>query len=101
MGVSSPVPRVGEERNAGGWQFARVARGRILKLVCQGACGLGGQDWEGPHDLVGRLVLGHTALVWFGGWGRQFILRTAPRWCVSRVIGSDPTQVLTLLVGDV
>jgi hypothetical protein len=37
-----------------------------MKLVCQGAGGLGGQDWEGPHDLVGRLVLGHTALV--GVW---------------------------------
>ncbi len=31
-----------------------------LNLVCQGACGLGGQDWDGPHLLVGRLVLGHT-----------------------------------------
>jgi hypothetical protein len=72
----------------------------ILKLGCQGACGLGGQDWEGPHRVVGRLVLGHTALVWVGGWGRQFILRTAPRWRVSRIIGSDPTHVLTPPGGD-
>jgi hypothetical protein len=33
----------------------------ILNLVCQGAGGLGGQDWDGPHRLVGRLLLGHTA----------------------------------------
>ncbi len=32
-----------------------------MNLVCQGAGGSGGQDWDGPHLLVGRLVLGHTA----------------------------------------
>jgi hypothetical protein len=45
------------------------SRPPILKLVCQGACGLGGQDWEGPHRVVGRLVLGHTALVRVGRVG--------------------------------
>ena len=39
----------------------RAGRGYIMNLVCQGAGGLGGQDWDGPHLLVGRLVLGHTA----------------------------------------
>ena len=33
----------------------------VCWFVCQGAFGLGGQDWVGPHRLVGRLVLGHTA----------------------------------------
>ena len=49
----------------------------ILNLVCQGAGGLGGQDWDGPHLVVGRLVFGHTARGERGGWGRQVNLRTA------------------------
>jgi hypothetical protein len=50
----------------------RRQRPNILNLLwvsnCQGACGLGGRDWVGPHRLVGRLVLGHTARrkVWVG-----------------------------------
>ena len=31
-----------------------------MNLLCQGACGLGGQDWDEPHGLVGRLLLGHS-----------------------------------------
>jgi hypothetical protein len=41
--------------------LARRVGPPILNLVCQGAGGLGGQDWDGPHLVVGRLVLGHTA----------------------------------------
>ena len=80
----------------------------MLKLVCQGACGLGGQDWEGPHRVVGRLVLGHTALVWVGGWGRQFILRTAPYGASAGLLGQTPPmflrrlgEMLERLAGDV
>ena len=39
---------------------------------------MGGQDWDGPHLVVGRLVLGHTVRSEFGGWGRQVIIRTSP-----------------------
>jgi len=28
----------------------------------------GGQDWVGPHRVVGRLVLGHTEPKIVGGW---------------------------------
>jgi hypothetical protein len=53
----------------------------ILNLLwasnCQGAFGLGGQDWVGPHRLVGRLVLGHTARRGLVGGSRQVIMRTA------------------------
>jgi hypothetical protein len=28
----------------------------------------GGQDWVGPHRVVGRLVLGHTEPESVGGW---------------------------------
>ncbi len=47
----------------------RLEQVRIMNLVCQGAGGLGGQDWDGPHREVGRLVLGHTAhgAVWWVG----------------------------------
>ena len=38
---------------------------------------MGGQDWDGPHLVVGRLVLGHTARNGRGGWGRQVIIKTA------------------------
>ena len=50
------APQVGD-----GPRSQATGRERILNLVCQGAGGLGGQDWDGPHLLVGRLVLGHTA----------------------------------------
>ncbi len=64
-----------------------------MNLVCQGAGGLGGQDWDGPHREVGRLVLGHTA--------REDELRVGSTghyqdiaWRrVSRLIGSDPTLI--------
>ena len=64
-----------------------------MNLVCQGAGGLGGQDWDGPHRVVGRLVLGHTA--------REDELRVGSTghyqdiaWRrVSRLIGSDPTLI--------
>ncbi len=61
--------------------YARRIHGAILNLVCslfcQGACGLGGQDWVGPHREVGRLVLGHTAQGVLVGGSRQVIIRTA------------------------
>ncbi len=47
-----------------------------MNLVCQGAGGSGGQDWDGPHLLVGRLLLGQTVRQEVGGWGRQVIVRT-------------------------
>jgi hypothetical protein len=37
----------------------------------------GGQDWVGPHLLVGRLVLGHTEPKVGVGGSRQVIMRTA------------------------
>jgi len=49
----------------------------VCSLFCQGACGLGGQDWVGPHREVGRLVLGHTARRVLVGGSRQVIIRTA------------------------
>ena len=64
-----------------------------LILLCQGACGLGGQDWDGPHRLVGRLLLGHTVRVesLLGGWGgRQVILRTASGGASAGLLGQTP-----------
>ena len=62
----------------------------------------------GATRLVGRLVLGHTALVWSGGWGRQFILRTAPRGASAGLLGQTPPmslrrlgEMLERLTGDV
>jgi hypothetical protein len=49
----------------------------VCWFVCQGACGLGGQDWVGPHREVGRLVSGHTARRVLVGRRRQIIIRTA------------------------
>jgi hypothetical protein len=49
----------------------------VCAFDCQGACGLGGQDWVGPHREVGRLVLGHTAQRALSGGSRQVIFRTA------------------------
>jgi hypothetical protein len=54
----------------------------------------GGQDWVGPHLVVGRLVLGHTEPKAGAGGGRQVIMRTAPHGCVSRLLGQAPTQIL-------
>jgi hypothetical protein len=65
---------------------------RILNLLCQGAGGFGGQDWEGPH-LVGRLLLGHTAREEIGGWDRQVIMRTAPRVRQPDYSGQIPPKV--------
>jgi hypothetical protein len=53
----------------------------------------GGQDWVGPHLLVGRLVLGHTEPVLLAGGSRQVIMKTAPDRCVSRLLGQAPTQI--------
>ena len=36
----------------------------------------GGQDWGGPHLVVGRLLLGHTVRQEGAGGGRQVIIRT-------------------------
>ena len=55
-GVAMGAPQIVD-----GSPFQTTDRERILNLVCQGAGGLGGQDWDGPHRWVGRLVLGHTA----------------------------------------
>ena len=64
-----------------------------MNLVCQGAGGLGGQDWDGPHREVGRLVLGHTARedelrVGSTGHHQDIAWRR-----VSRLIGSNPTLI--------
>ena len=64
-----------------------------MNLVCQGAWWFGGQDWVGPHLLVGRLVLGHTEPEAGVGGSRQVIMRTAPERCVSRILGQAPTQI--------
>ncbi len=53
----------------------------------------GGQDWVGPHRVVGRLVLGHTEPKAGVGGSRQVIMRTAPQGCVSRILGQAPTQI--------
>jgi hypothetical protein len=65
----------------------------ILNLVCQGAGGLGGQDWDGPHRVVGRLLLGHTARSeLLGGADRSL---SGHRLAASQPdIGSDPTHIL-------
>ena len=63
-----------------------------MSLVCQGAGGLGGQDWGGPHRVMGRLVLGHTAREgrwWVGSTGHYEDFAV---WRVSRFVGSDPTH---------
>ena len=39
----------------------------------------GGQDWVGPHLVVGRLVLGHAEPNGGVGGSRQVILRTASK----------------------
>ena len=70
----------------------------ILNLVCQGAGGLGGQDWDGPHLVVGRLVLGHTARECVGGVGSTGHYQDIAWRRVSRFIGSDPTHILMPLV---
>jgi hypothetical protein len=49
-----------------------------------------GQDWDGPHRPVGRLLLGHTV--------RQRVVGPTGHYedrgdcLVSRFIGSDPTK---------
>jgi len=53
----------------------------------------GGQDWVGPHLVVGRLVLGHTEPGLLVGGSRQVIMRTAPKRCVSRILGQARTQI--------
>ena len=47
----------------------------------------------GPHRVVGRLVLGHTAPRIVLGGSRQVIMRTAPERCVSRLLGQAPTRI--------
>jgi hypothetical protein len=44
--------------------------------------------------VVGRLVLGHTALVGDGGWGRQFNLRTASEDASAGLLGQTPPMFL-------
>jgi hypothetical protein len=56
-------------------------------------CGLGGQDWDGPHSCGQALIRSHRPRKRVG-WGRQVIIRTASSERVSRLIGSDPTQDL-------
>ena len=58
--------------------------------------------------MVGRLVFGHTALVWVGGWGRQFFLRTALLGASAGLLGQTPPmslrrlgEVFERLAGDV
>jgi len=48
---------------------------------------------------VGRLLLGHTALVWFGGWGRQVNMKTTPSWCVSGSSLNVPPVSVRFLIG--
>ncbi len=78
--------------------YARRIHGAILNLVCslfcQGACGLGGQDWVGPHREVGRLVLGHTAQGVLVGGSRQVIIRTASNDASAGYLGQTPTQIV-------
>ena len=80
----------------------------LCVVFCQGAFGLGGQDWVGRH----RVVAGSYEVTppWRGcGWGRQVIMRTAPRGVRQPDTGSDPThgsscdsgQVFEGLAGDV
>jgi hypothetical protein len=43
----------------------------IMILVCQGAWGLGGQDWDGPHWCGQALIRSHRPLRtgWVGSTG--------------------------------
>ena len=68
----------------------------LCVLFCQGAFGLGGQDWDERH----RVVAGSYEVTppWrVGGWGRQVNMRTAPG-VRQPVIGSDPTRIFMRLV---
>jgi hypothetical protein len=71
---------------------SRAAPGRcILNLVCQGACGLGGQDWDGSHRWwAGSYQVTPPAEAGLGGWGRQVNMRTTLRWRVGRLLGQTP-----------
>ncbi len=70
-----------------------LAWAHIMNLVCQGAGGSGGQDWEGPHLLVGRLLLGHTVRQEEGGWGRQVIIRTMLVSMSAGLLGQTPPKI--------
>jgi len=51
---------------------------------------LGGQDWDGPHLMVGRLLLGHTVRSKRGGWGRQVNMKTTPCGVSAGLSGQTP-----------
>ena len=61
----------------------------------------GGQDWGGPHLLVGRLLLGHTIRLERGGWGSTGHYQDNACEHVSRFVGSDPLPRLLGHVGEV
>ena len=67
-------------------------------LFCQGAGGVG---WTGlggatPCGAQARIRSHRSGLVWVG-WGSTVLFEDSIRGRVSRIIGSDPTHVLTLL----
>ena len=62
-----------------------------MNLLCQGAGGCG-QDWDGPHRWVGRLLLGHTVRQDWGWVGSTGHYQDNAGEHVSRFIGSDPTR---------
>jgi hypothetical protein len=73
-----------------------------MKLVCQGACGLGGQDWEGPHRVGGqaRIRSHRPGLVWWVG--STVLFEDSTTRVRQPDIGSDPThRIFMLLEGDV
>ncbi len=73
--------------------FTSGPHSTTLNLLCQGAVRFGGQDWDGPHLMVGRLLLGHTVRSeLLGGADRSL---SGHRLAASQPdIGSDPTHIL-------
>ncbi len=65
----------------------------MILLCCQGAGGLGGQDWDGSHREVGRLLLGHTVRQERGGWGGQVIIRTMLVNMSAGLLGQTPPKM--------
>ena len=72
------------------------------------AAGCGGQDWDGPHLVVGRLLLGHTVREGVGRRGRQVNMRTASGNASAGLSGQTPPnrsgglrEVFEDLAGDI
>ena len=81
---------------------------RIRPYILNLLCGCFVKVLSGWVDRTG---LGDTVVVagsyevtppWLvGGWGRQVNTRTAPKWCVSRILGQTPPGSVMRLVASV